>query len=127
MKQRKPLRKRAVGADGRRVRRRRRIRIRGDKFLRKAIQSIEPEIARRVKEELAEIRMNQPVSTWRDGLGRDLNVRDMEEGHLRNAISYAARRLGPELSRTVWLKHSYQLVRGLANLLEEAQRRGIQV
>ena len=64
---------------------------------------------------------------WKTGRGESIPVAQLEEGHLRNAISYCTRRLLGSLSNTVYLHNIYYLVEGLANLMKEAERRGIRV
>jgi len=77
------------------------------------------------KLEAALARKNNPV--WKTGRGESIPVAQLEEGHLRNAISYCTRRLLGSLSNTVYLHNIYYLVEGLANLMKEAERRGIRV
>lgn len=69
--------------------------------------------------------LKNPV--WKTGSGRLFRMTEMEDGHLRNTISYCARRLITELSRTVWLKQVEMLIEGLANTMKEAKRRDIEV
>lgn len=66
-------------------------------------------------------------ATWRMGDGRVIEIALMDEGHLRNAISYCARRLSRQLSDAIWLSEVETYVRGLADFLAEARRRGIRV
>lgn len=64
---------------------------------------------------------------WKTGRGESIPVNELDEGHLRNAISYCTRRLLGGLSNTVYLDNIHYLIRGLADLMEEAKRRGIRV
>lgn len=67
---------------------------------------------------------------WKMGNGLLIRVTQMEEGHLRNSISYCTRRLlgnHPGLGDTVYLDNMTRYIEGLANLLREAKRRNIRV
>lgn len=64
---------------------------------------------------------------WKTGRGESIAVNQLEEGHLRNAISYCTRRVLSGLGNTVYLHNIQYLIEGLSNLMKEAERRGIRV
>ncbi|MFI5223778.1 MAG: hypothetical protein ACHQX3_05950 [Nitrospirales bacterium] len=75
---------------------------------------------------IAQLRASK-IPMWKTGVGEILRVTDMEEQHLRNAISFCARRLIGRLSSTVYVDELTTYIEGLANLMTEAKRRGFRV
>lgn len=64
---------------------------------------------------------------WATSDGRQVRPCDMDAGHLRNTISFLARRLITLLSQSTWLEPTGRFVEALAHMLHEAKERGIKV
>ncbi len=64
---------------------------------------------------------------WRTAAGRAMLVTEMDEGHLRNTISYLSRRLVFDLGTKPWLSKIAYSVEALNAMLKEAKSRGIEV
>lgn len=65
--------------------------------------------------------------TWKTRDGQTLLIEQMEEEHLRNAISFVQRRLVAEFGRTPWIETIHPLLKSMDNFLTEAKRRGLRV
>lgn len=68
-------------------------------------------------------RFNERI--WKTGDGRFVKMHMMDEGHLRNAISYTQRRIVHILGTAVWLEKTEHFCQQFVYLLQEAKRRGI--
>lgn len=74
----------------------------------------------------------EPVSgqkefVWRTRDGRQIPVTEMTDEHLRNAISWAQRRLVHELGTSRWLSSTKLLARAFYEFVREAEQRGMSV
>jgi len=64
---------------------------------------------------------------WVTGDGRRIQPAEMDEEHLRNAISYTQRKLVGAALNATWLSSAKKLARAFYEFLREAERRGIKV
>lgn len=64
---------------------------------------------------------------WRAGDGTIYRIPDMEEGHLRNTVSYLARRLAGGLGNAPWVSRFKSTALYLVAMLAECERRGLHV
>lgn len=64
---------------------------------------------------------------WKTEDGEILLIQAMEEEHLRNCISFLARKLSNMLHNTAFLTDSLSFTQSLAAMLLEAKRRGYRV
>jgi hypothetical protein len=64
---------------------------------------------------------------WRSSDGRVIQIKDMDDGHLRNTVSFLARRLATGLGAAPWLGPFQSMTLHLATLLAECERRGFRV
>ena len=65
--------------------------------------------------------------TWKDGEGVVKPISSLDDGHLRNCIAYCSRRLLHLLGNARWVRQSHSYAKSLGHLLEEADRRTIDV
>lgn len=72
-------------------------------------------------------RLITDVFRWKTNDGRHILPKQMDEGHLRNTISFLQRRLVYQFGTATWLYRSEYNVQALYEMLKEARRRGIQV
>lgn len=72
-------------------------------------------------------RREAPVFVWTTAGGERVRVTDMDEGHLRNTISYLQRRLVYLFGTVTWMMPVRSTLKALAAMLDEAERRGLQV
>lgn len=99
------------------------------------MNNVDKAIDKKIQEALAIARIRESIGDtegrtqkfWVTGAGVRMNVMDMEEGHLRNAISLCSRRVLGNLSRAVWVADTHDYIKNLDMLLEEAKRRGIRI
>jgi hypothetical protein len=79
--------------------------------------------------EPSSIRIEPSKFLWSAGDGRLLHPYQMEERHLRNAISFVSRRMVHEIGTTVWLKNSKieKWAEALYEFLREARRRELPI
>jgi hypothetical protein len=64
---------------------------------------------------------------WTTRLGERIKPSDMEEGHLRNTISFLARSIVAEVGKVRYLGSLEYQFRAMSEMLKEAERRGLQV
>jgi hypothetical protein len=79
-----------------------------------------------INRKIAELEAQQEFY-WVTQDGRSVRPSGMDEQHLRNTISFLARRLITQLSQTTWLESTAYFVEALAHMLHEAKRRGLRV
>jgi hypothetical protein len=107
------------------------VRLEGGQFLQKTLEEMRPKIEQTLKEVLFNERFNltpdEPPFLWKTHDRKLLHPKQMEEEHLRNAISYTQRRLAAAFGNAIWLSELTWLVRALYEFLKEAKRRGLKV
>lgn len=101
------------------------ITVEGTAFLKKAVEDAAAGIKTRLEAALKE--EASPRTLWRTGTGEEILMAEMQEGHLRNAISYCARILQRKLGTAVWLTDVSDLLERFVGLLHEAKNRNLRV
>jgi hypothetical protein len=104
-----------------------RVTLKGEDMLSHAISEASKRIADDIKR-LAlypEKRANEYI--WTTAFGDRLPVSKMDEGHLRNTISFLQRKLVFQFGQSTYLQRTKPLLEAMLAMLSEAQRRGIEV
>jgi len=116
-----------------------------DGFLAQTLREATPDMKRRIEQILRaeleamnkQVRVNldelkKPIeiavtlpTQWQTKNNQVLAIREMENEHLRNAISWCARRLAKNALETTWIADMKPLMLSLLALLHEAGRRGM--
>jgi predicted component of type VI protein secretion system len=103
------------------------IKVTGVGFFESALKELEPRIHAAVEKALKEETEWKPKPLWTTGTGQQIRIDEMDEGHLRNTISFLQRRIVSQFGKVTWLSEMRDMLASMVAMLDEAKKRGIRV